>query len=75
MGFANGVLRLRIAAKAIDGKANEALIKYVSEVLGVHPRNVFIAKGLASRDKVLAVAGISQIQLEAALISRTRDML
>ena len=75
MGFANGVLRLRIAAKAVDGKANDALVEFAAQIFGVHRRNVAILKGQTSRDKVLAVEGISQSQLETALIRHTHDML
>ncbi len=73
LGFAEGVLRVKIAAKAIDGKANEALIDYIAETFGVHRRNVTIVKGLTNRDKVLAIEGLTQAQLEAAAIRSRSD--
>lgn len=68
-GLANGVLRVKIAAKAIDGKANDALVKYIAEIFGVRRRNVAIIKGLTSRDKVLAIEGLTQAQIEAIIIA------
>lgn len=49
-------LKVRIAAPALDGRANEALVAFVAEALGVPKRNVRIAAGERSRDKVVDVA-------------------
>ncbi len=64
VGFANGALSLKIAAKAVDGKANEALVKYVAESLGIRPAGVSIIRGLKSRQKVLLVTGLTQAQVD-----------
>jgi uncharacterized protein (TIGR00251 family) len=49
-------LKIRIAAPALDGRANEALVAFVAEALGVPKRSVRVAAGERSRDKVVAVA-------------------
>lgn len=49
-------LKVRIAAPALDGRANEAVVAFVAEALGVPKRSVRIASGERSRDKVVAVA-------------------
>jgi uncharacterized protein (TIGR00251 family) len=54
-GLHGGRLKIRIAAPALDGRANEALVAFVAERLGIAKRRVTIAKGAASRDKVVAV--------------------
>lgn len=69
MGFANGVLRVRIAAKAIDGRANDGLIEYIAEIFRVRRRNVAIIRGLTGRNKVLTIEGLTQEQIEAAVKS------
>ena len=50
-------LKIRIAAPALDGRANEALVAFVAERLGVPKRSVSVVSGERSRDKLVAVAG------------------
>jgi uncharacterized protein len=44
-------LKVRLAARAVDGKANEALIEFLAEHYRVPRRNVRIIAGLKSRQK------------------------
>jgi uncharacterized protein len=44
-------LKVRLAARAIDGKANEALIEFLAAQYGVAKRSVHIVAGLKSRQK------------------------
>jgi uncharacterized protein (TIGR00251 family) len=50
-------LKIRIAAPALDGRANDALVAFVAASLGVAKRSVRIAGGGRARDKLVAVAG------------------
>ncbi|MFO1362815.1 MAG: DUF167 domain-containing protein [Burkholderiales bacterium] len=50
-------LKIRIAAPALDGRANDALAEFLAEALGVPKRNVRVATGARARDKLVAVAG------------------
>lgn len=50
--------RARLTAPPVDGKANEALIELLSKEFGVPKRNVEIAKGETSRNKVVVIMGI-----------------
>jgi uncharacterized protein len=50
-------LKLRIAAPALDGRANEALVAFVAERLGVPKARVAVVRGERSRDKLMAVSG------------------
>lgn len=50
-------LKLRIAAPAVDGRANDALVAFVAERLGIARARVAVAKGERSRDKLLIVNG------------------
>ncbi len=53
----DGTLRLRLQAPAVDGKANQALLRYLADRLHV-PRNaVQLLSGEHHRTKVIAVAG------------------
>ena len=44
-------LKVRLAARAVDGKANEALIDFLAEHYRVPRRSVRIVSGLKSRQK------------------------
>lgn len=48
-------LKVRIAAPAVDGRANDALERYLAEALGVPRSAVRVVKGARSRDKAVAV--------------------
>jgi hypothetical protein len=50
-------LKIRIAAPALDGRANDALVAFVAAALGIARSRVVVAKGAQSREKLLAVAG------------------
>ena len=44
-------MKLRLAAHAVDGKANEALVEFLAEYYNVPKRDVRITAGLRSRRK------------------------
>jgi uncharacterized protein (TIGR00251 family) len=50
-------LKVRLAARALDGKANEALVAFLAEHYKVPKRNVRIASGLKSRRKRVIIDG------------------
>ena len=50
-------LKIRIAAPALDGRANDALAAFVAEKLCLATNRVTVAKGVRSREKLLVVAG------------------
>ncbi len=60
LGLVDGVLRLRVAAPAKEGKANEALIDLLAALLAVPKTRIRILHGLAARNKVVVVQGLSQ---------------
>lgn len=50
-------LKIRLSAPPVDGKANEALVKFVAEALHLPKSAVNLKSGLSSRRKVLEVHG------------------
>jgi len=67
-GFQDDALRLRITAPPVEGKANEACVALLAELLGVKKTRVAIIAGHASRTKTVAVDGVKATEI-AALIS------
>lgn len=67
LGFEEGVLRVRIAAPPVKGRANRELIDFLSKRLGVSKGSVTIVKGLTSRKKVIAIEGLRQDEIAKRL--------
>jgi len=57
-GVVDGVLRVRVAAPAVDGAANRALLRLLADELGVPRGAVRLASGETSRTKLVAVDGL-----------------
>ena len=55
----DGVLRIRVAAPAVEGAANTALVRLLADELGVAARDVRIVAGAKSRQKLVTVEGIA----------------
>ena len=56
-GVIDGVLRARVGAPAVEGAANNALIRLIAEELGVPRSDVRIVAGATSRQKLVVVDG------------------
>jgi uncharacterized protein (TIGR00251 family) len=50
-------LKIRLAARAVDGAANEALVEFLAERLATRKSEVRIESGLTSRQKRVSVSG------------------
>ena len=59
-GFSDGVLRVRIAAPPLKGKANRELANYLGDILGIAPSRVTIEKGLTGKTKRVTVSGLDR---------------
>ena len=69
VGSAKGVLRVKIAAPPLKGKANRELLSLLSQLLGVRQGSLAIIRGHTSRSKVVAVSGLSQEEALERLLS------
>jgi uncharacterized protein (TIGR00251 family) len=56
-GLHGDALKIRIAAPAVDNKANAALIDFLSETLGVLKSAIAIRHGATGRRKVVEISG------------------
>lgn len=60
VGLHDGRLKVRIAARAADGRANAALVEFIATELGAAKRGVNIDAGATSRRKRVQVVGASR---------------
>ena len=65
------VLKIRVAAPAVDNVANRALIDFVAQQLGIAQRSVRVLFGTASRRKVLEIDGLATDVIAVKLGLRT----
>ncbi len=62
-GVVDGVLRARVAAPAVDGAANQSLVRLLADELDVPRRDVRLVAGATARTKVIAVDGVAAERL------------
>lgn len=61
--------KLDLAAPPVEGKANEACIRFLAELAAVPASRVRIVSGLTNRMKVVEIEGVPQEALESKLRS------
>lgn len=66
-GLHGEALKIRLAAPPIEGRANEALLRFIADTFGVPLRQVELKQGGQSRHKVVMVTG-SKVAPESLLI-------
>jgi uncharacterized protein len=59
-----GALKIRLQAPALDGRANEALIEFLAQLLKTPKGAVRILNGERSRVKRLEIRGVTKQQIE-----------
>jgi uncharacterized protein YggU (UPF0235/DUF167 family) len=60
--------KLQVAAPPVDGKANEAIVRFVAKVAGVAASQVRIVAGASASTKILEVEGIDADTLHRAIL-------
>jgi len=66
-GWRGDSLCVKVTAPPLDGAANEAVIRFLAEVMGVKKGDVRIVAGERSRDKVIAIEGVSAEDINSKL--------
>ncbi len=66
-GVADGRLRVRLAAPAIEGRANDELIRFIARELGVRRDDVTLVAGGHSRRKLLHLRGVTLLEARRRL--------
>lgn len=67
--LADGTIKIHIAAPPVDGEANEALIRYLAEVLNVPKSRLEIVAGHSGRDKLISVLDMDGETLHKRLVA------
>lgn len=66
-GFHGDAVKIRLSAPPVDGAANESLVRFLAEQLGVTRSAVRLVSGQSSRLKVVAIHGLRVEEVTARL--------
>ena len=69
VGEYGDAVKIKVAAPALEGKANEALLEFVAEKLRVHRRNITLITGGKSRDKLIEIADLDAAEARVRLLA------
>jgi len=67
--FEDGVLKVKISAPPVKGKANRELIEFLSDILNISKGSIIIEKGLTSKRKGIVIEGLTQDEVSNRLSS------
>ncbi len=63
----DGRIRVALTAPPVEGAANEALRKVLADALGLSRRAVRVVGGEKSRDKTVAIMGLTETEIRGKL--------
>ena len=66
-GYRESELVLRLNAPALEGKANQAAIDFVSRFFSISRSSVVLVSGEKSRHKIFEIVGLKNVDLERKL--------
>jgi uncharacterized protein (TIGR00251 family) len=72
-GTVGDALKLGLTAPPVEGKANQAVIEFFSDLFQIPRSSVTIASGETSRNKVIRIAGVSKPAAEQRLAEHLKS--
>lgn len=69
-GWREDALCLKITAPPVEGAANEAIVKFLANALGVRRSQIELVSGGKSREKTIRITGLSESAFREILASR-----
>jgi uncharacterized protein (TIGR00251 family) len=67
-GVHGDMVKIKIKAPPVDGKANAALIKFLAKILNVRQRDIRITSGESSRNKTIEIVGLDSRQAASRMM-------
>ncbi len=64
----DGTIKIHLTAPPVEGKANEALLKFLAEILDVPVSRLDIVAGAGGRDKLVAVTDMDATMLHKKIV-------
>jgi uncharacterized protein (TIGR00251 family) len=70
--MSDGTVKIRVTAPPVDGKANEALIEFLADVLDVSPKKIEIVAGATGRNKLVSILGLDADDVQRKILAQVR---
>ena len=67
-GWLGDALKIKVHAPALEGRANDALLEFLAETLGLPRRAVTLVRGDKSRHKIVRIEGLALSEAKARLM-------
>jgi uncharacterized protein len=68
--LADGTVKIRLTAPPVEGKANEALIQFLSDVLEVSASRIEIVAGSTGRDKLVSILNMDAQAVHTMILEK-----
>ena len=68
LGFQRDTLGVRVTARPEKGQANEAVVRVLADAFGIAKGRIKIVRGLGSRNKLIALEGLSGDEVRKKLL-------
>jgi hypothetical protein len=59
----NEIIKIKLTSPPVDGKANQALLAFLSEIARIPTSTISILSGKTSRIKLVSINGLDKIEL------------
>ncbi len=66
--LSDGTVKVHLTAPPIEGKANEALLKFLAKILGVPLKQLEIVAGANGRDKLISVIDMDAVSVHKKIV-------
>lgn len=63
-------IKVKVTAPPVEGKANEALVRFLAREFGISPSSIEMLKGHHSRQKILKIPGNVNQELLRKILSQ-----
>ncbi len=67
--MADGTIKIRLTAPPVEGKANQELIKFLSDILDVPKSKIEIIAGQTRRDKLISILDADASAVQNKILS------
>ena len=66
----DGTIKIRLTAPPVEGKANQALVEFLSEVLEVPRSKIDIVAGVNSREKLISILDLDAETVQERILNK-----
>jgi uncharacterized protein (TIGR00251 family) len=65
----DGTVKIRLTAPQNEEKSNQALIAFLSDVLGVKPKQLEVVAGLSGNDKLITIMDMDKAAVQERILA------